>query len=259
MPDVNAVDLFRLDDRVAVVTGGSRGLGFSIALALAQAGAITVVCSRHADESEVAATKIAAETGRDGLGLETDVSVEVEVDGLVDRVMQEFGRVDILVNNAGIQQRHPIESYPIEEYRQLIDVNLTGTWLCCRAVASVMKQQGRGSVINVASIVSAVGLAERGPYTASKAGVVGLTRTLALEWGDSGVRCNALCPGPFLTEMTKATYEDRERSSRVVQMTALGRWGEAHEIRGAALFLASDASTYVTGTTLFVDGGWTAA
>jgi len=259
MPDLNAMDLFRLDDRVAIVTGGSKGLGFNIALGLAQAGAITVVCSRHADESEVASSRIATDTGRDSLGLDTDVSVEVEVDGLVDRVMEEFGRIDVLVNNAGINSRHPIESFPIDEYRQMIDVNLTGTWLCCRAVAPIMKQQGRGTVINVASTLSAVGIAEMSAYAASKAGVVGLTRSLALEWAPSGVRCNALCPGPFATEMTEQSRQDRERSAWVAQMTALGRWGEAHEIRGAALFLAGDASTFVTGSTLFVDGGWTAA
>ena len=259
MSDANAIDRFRLDDRVAIVTGGSRGLGFSIALGLAQAGATTVVCSRHGDRSEVASGRIASDTGRNSLGLETDVRVKRDVDRLVDRVMKAFGRVDILVNNAGVNFTHPIESFPIDDYRRLIDVNLTGTWLCCRAVAPVMKARGRGSVINVASTVSAVGIAEMSAYAASKAGVVGMTRSLALEWAPSGVRCNALCPGPFLTEMTKRSQQDPERSAWVVGMTALGRWGEEDEIQGAALFLASDASSYVTGTTLFVDGGWTAA
>lgn len=258
MAEVNVLDLFRLEGRTALITGGSTGLGRSMALGLAQAGAATVLCARHLKACEEAAADIASQTGRESLGLVADVTQEDDVRRLVEVVVERFGRLDVLINNAGVNIRHPIEEFPVDEWRQVVDVNLTGTWLCCRAVAPVMKQQRNGSVINIGSALSRVGLADRSAYCSAKTALIGLTRTLALEWASFGVRCNAICPGPFLTEMNRPLLEQPEKLQAIVSQTALNRLAELHEIRGVALFLASDASSYVTGAALFVDGGWTA-
>ena len=258
MAEVNTMDLFRLDGRVALITGGSKGLGRSIALGLAQAGATTVICSRHLRDCEEAAAEIASESDRESIGMAADVTQEADVDRLVSGVVDRLGRLDVLVNSAGINIRHPIDVFPTSDFKQVLDVNLTGTWLCCRAAGRIMAKQGKGSVVNVGSALSAVGLVERTAYCASKAGILGLTRTLALEWAPSGVRCNAVCPGPFLTEINEPLLKEPEKLQAVVDQTAIQRLAELHEIRGAALFLAGDASSYVTGSALFVDGGWTA-
>ena len=254
----HVMDLFHLDDHVAIISGGSRGLGKSMALALAQAGATTILCSRHQEACDTAAEELAEKTGQTSLGMAMDVTDKHSVASVFGEVMNKFGRLDVLINSAGINIRHPIEGFSLEECQQVIDTNLTGTWLCCRAAAPVMKAQRYGSVINVGSALSGVGLAERTPYCASKAGVVGMTQVLALEWAESGVRCNVVCPGPFLTEMNKPLLKDPVRTAAVVGQTALNRWAELHEIQGIALFLASPASTYVTGAALYIDGGWTA-
>jgi len=258
VPETDVTKQFNLDGRVAVITGGSRGLGLSMAVGLAQAGATTVLCSRKAAEAEEAAADVRKETRQESIGLASDVTDETSVSKLFKAVISRFGRIDVLVNSAGVNIRHPVEEFPASEFRQIIDTNLTGTWLCCKAVGPVMKGQKRGSVVNVGSALSTIGLPERSAYCASKAGVVGMTRVLALEWASSCVRCNALCPGPFLTEINRPLLAYPEKVQAVVGQTAFNRWGELHEIRGAAVFLASDASSYMTGTTLFVDGGWTA-
>lgn len=258
MSEPTVADLFRLDGRVAVVTGGSKGLGKSMALGLAQAGAATVLVSRDATSCAEAADEIHHATGQTSLGLAADVTDEAQVAALIATVRERCGRLDILINSAGVNIRHPLEEFPYADYQRVVDVNLTGTWLCCRAVAPIFKEQQSGVAINIGSALSLVGLGERTAYCASKSGVIGLTRALALEWAPYGARCNAICPGPFLTEMNLPLLEHPERVQAVVGRTAFGRWAELWEIRGAALFLASDASSYVTGTTLSVDGGWTA-
>ena len=249
---------FRLDGRVVVVTGGSKGLGKSMALGFAQAGAAVVVSSRSQEACNDACEELVGATDTSCLGLAADVTDPDCVDRLVDTVMDQFGRIDVWVNSAGINIRHPVEEFPVEEFERVVDTNLKGSWLCCRAVGPVLRAQRGGSVINIGSTLSAVGLAERTAYCSSKAGVLGLTRTLALEWAPDNVRCNALCPGPFLTEINRPLLDDPEKMEAVVGNTALHRWGELHEIQGAALFLASDASSFVTGSAMFVDGGWTA-
>ena len=253
-----ALDLFRLDGRIALITGGTKGLGQSMALGLAQAGATTVICSRNQDDCDAVAADIAAQTGQDSFGIAADVTDEAKVDALFQAVADRCGHLDVLVNSAGINARFLIDECPVEEFRRVLDLNLTGTWLCCRAAMRLMRPHKSGSIINIASALSAVGLEARTPYCSSKAGLLGLTRTLGLEGAPDNVRCNALCPGPFLTEMNRPLLEEPEKVQVILDRLALKRWAEMHEIRGAALFLASDASTFVTGTALYIDGGWTA-
>ena len=257
MSDTNVFELFKLEGRVALVTGGSKGLGESMAVALAQAGARVVINSRTQSDCDDVANQIHDSTGVESVGISADITQESAVDDLFGKVVDRFGRLDVVINSAGINIRHPIEEFPLEEYKKVIDINMIGTWLCCRAAGRIMKPAGRGSVINVSSTLGAVGLEDRSAYSSSKSGVIGMTRTIAKEWAEHGVRCNALCPGPFLTEMNKPLLDQPERVEKLIRLTAMNRWAEIHEIRGAALFLASDASSYVTGSELYVDGGWT--
>ncbi len=252
------LDRFRLDNRAAIVTGGTKGLGKAMAAALAEAGAGIVVCSRTAEDCAMAAEEIRATTGADVLPLPADITNPADVDALIAATLEHFGRVDVLINSAGINIRHLVEDYPVDEFDRVVATNLRGTWLCCRAVARPMKAQKSGSVINISSALGLVGLAERTAYCSSKAAVIGLTKTLALEWALDNVRCNALCPGPFMTEINQVLLNEPEKAQKVVGQTAMKRWAELEEIQGAALFLASDASSYVTGATLSVDGGWVA-
>jgi NAD(P)-dependent dehydrogenase (short-subunit alcohol dehydrogenase family) len=255
---MNVLDLFRLDGQVAVVTGGTRGLGRSMASAFASAGAATtIICSRNAADCEHEAAALMTETGGSVAGLACDVSDQAAVELMVAGIVEKYGRIDVWVNNAGTNTRHLVEDFPVPEFDRIIATNLKSTWNCCRALAPLLKQQGRGSVINVGSALSVVGLPERSAYCASKSAVIGLTRAVAMEWADSGARCNALCPGPFMTEINRPLLDNPEMAAAVVGRTAMRRWGSLHEIQGAALFLAADASSYVTGSSLFVDGGWT--
>lgn len=258
MADANVMDMFRLDGKVALVVGGSRGLGRSMALALAEAGATTVICSRRQADCQKVAAEIAEKTGRPSAGLAADVTREADVSRLFEEVVRRFGRLDVLINSAGMNIRKPIEQFALDEFRQVMELNVQGTWLCCRAAAGIMKKQGSGSVINIGSALGSIGLAERSAYTASKAAVLNLTRTLALEWAPFNVRCNVICPGPFMTEMNLPLLQQPDKVEAITNAIPLKRWGEMHEIRGAAVFLASDASSYVTGSSLYVDGGWTA-
>ena len=190
--------------------------------------------------------------------MSVDVTVEEQVERLFSSVKERFGRLDALINSAGINVRFLIDECPLEEFRKVIDLNLTGSWLCCREAMKIMKEQQGGSMINIGSALSSVGIPARTPYCSSKAGIIGLTQTLGLEGAPFNVRCNAICPGPFLTEMNQPLLKEPEKVQAILSKTALNRWAEMHEIRGASLFLASDASSYVTGATLYVDGGWTA-
>ncbi len=188
---------FRLDDRVAIITGGSKGPGKSIAQAFAEAGASIVPASRHRNECQTALNELRWLAGCNGLAIACDVTKEARVKKLFAAVMKPFGRADVLVNNAGNNIRHPIEEFPIADFRAVLDTNLTGAWLCCRAITPLFKKQRRGSCVNLASVIGHVGLPERSAYCAAKAGVVGLTRVMALEWA----AFNARCPDPFATEI----------------------------------------------------------
>ena len=252
------LDQFRLDGRRALVTGGGRGLGRVIAQALAEAGADVALASRTLATCEEAAREIAALTGRRALAFAADVTVDAEVKRLVTAVEKALGPLDILVNNAGINIRGAAEELAEADWDTVIDTNLKAPFLCARAAGPGMRDRGFGRVINLGSILGVVGLAGRAPYASAKAGVINLTRVLALEWAAHGVTVNAICPGPFATEMNRQLLNDPAKYKAFVEKIPMGRWGDLHEIAGAAVFLASDAASFVTGSALFVDGGWTA-
>ncbi len=251
-------DPFSLDGRVALVTGGSRGLGRAMARALAGAGADLVLVARHAEALEQAAGEIRRDTGRRCLAVPADVTCDPEVRAMTEQAMEAFGRIDVLVNNAGINIRNPVLDQTEEEFRRVTDVNLVGPFLVARSVGRCMVQRRGGSVINVASMLGLVGLAGRPAYTAAKGALLQLTRTLALEWAPFGVRVNALCPGPFVTEINTVVLEDPQARAFFLERIPLGRWGRPEELGPAAVFLASDAGSFMTGAALVIDGGWTA-
>ncbi len=249
---------FDLTGRVAVITGGSKGLGEAMAEGLASAGADLVLVSRHAAEAEATAARIAQDYGRRAIGVEANVIDPQAVESAVDRALHEFGGIDILINSAGINIPGPIDELTYEQFRQVQQINVDGTWLCCKAVIPHLRQRGQGRIINLASTLGLVGLTNRTPYTASKGAVVQMTRALGLELAKDNITCNAICPGPFLTPMNIPIADSEEAKKHIIGAVALNRWGRLEEIQGAAIFLASDASSYMTGSMLTVDGGWTA-
>ena len=255
---MSVLSQFQLTDRRALVTGGARGLGRVIADALAEAGADVGITSRTIASAQDAAAEIARATGRKVVGLEADVSRASDVTRLVDLAEEALGGIDILVNNAGVNIRGASDALSEADWDTVIDTNLKGPFLCARAFGPRMAARGWGRIINLGSILSVIALPGRAPYAASKAGVANLTRVLGLEWAAQGVTVNAICPGPFGTEMNRPLLNDPEKYAAFVAKIPMGRWGELHEIKGAAVFLASNASSFVTGSLLFVDGGWTA-
>jgi NAD(P)-dependent dehydrogenase (short-subunit alcohol dehydrogenase family) len=257
-PSTNVLDSFRLDGRIALVTGAARGLGQTMATALAQAGADVALVGRSFDAVDQTAKAIAHATGRRAKAFAADVTSVAEVARMVEEVEAEFGQIDILINNAGVNKRGLVQDLTEADWDLVVDTNLKGPFLCSRAIGPGMVSRGWGRVIHIGSTLSAVALPGRTPYAASKAGVVNLSRVLALEWAGTGVTSNTICPGAFFTEMNKALTEDPVKFKEFVSIIPMGRLGELPELTGAVVFLASNASSYVTGSSLFVDGGWTA-
>ncbi len=251
-------NLFDLTGKVAVVSGAGRGIGRAIALALAKAGADMVVFSRTEEQFLSTAADIEA-LGRHALGLRVDVSVREDVESMVKTTLDSYGHLDILVNNAGMNPSYTLTERVKEEHWDMImEVNLRGAFRCSQRVIPVMKEQGGGCIINVASVAGLKALYKCSAYSASKGGLIQLTRTMALELAPHNIRVNALCPGFVTTDMTDRLLAHPEEGERVLSLIPMGRAGELGEIAPAAVFLASDAASYVTGAALCVDGGWSA-
>lgn len=249
---------FRLDGKVALITGGSKGLGSAIAEGLASAGASVVLVSRTKSEARREAEIISSLYNVRTMGIKADVTKSEETQLMVDETVGQLGSLDILINSAGINIRGSIEELSDNEFKDVMDVNVNGTWLSTKAAVPIMKKNGWGRIVNMASALGLVGLANRTPYTSSKGAITQMTKALALELAKTGVTVNSICPGPFLTDMNKPIAETEEGKKFIVGATAFERWGEVKEIQGAAIFLASEAASYITGTNLVVDGGWTA-
>ena len=249
--------LFNLEGRVALVTGGNGGLGLGMALGLAEAGASIVVAARNNTKTATAVSQIEA-TGAKALGLTADVSRESDIAEMVAQTIQVFGRLDILVNNAGMVVRKEPQDLTLEEWDQVLDVNLRGAFLAARTAYPHMKRQGGGKIINIGSMFSIFGGGGSGaPYSSSKGGLVQLSKSLAVAWAKDNIQSNTILPGWIMTELTSdIPVKQPERYDMISRRIPTGRWGEPEELKGAAVFLASPASDYVTGAVITVDGGY---
>ena len=255
---MNVRELFDLTGRVAIVTGGSIGLGRRMAAGLAEMGANLVLCARKAERCQQAAEEL-RQLGVKAIAAACDVKSQASIQGVVDAALAEFGRIDVLINNAGISWGSPAEEMSLEDWNKVIETNLTGTFLCAQAVGRVMIKQGRGKIINIASVAGLGGappeLAAIG-YHASKGGVISFTKDLACKWAAHNIQVNAIAPGWFPTHMSNRVLE-RYRELFLSHIP-LRRFGNEDDLKGAAVYLASDASDYVTGHVLVVDGGQSA-
>ncbi|MHB8993560.1 MAG: SDR family NAD(P)-dependent oxidoreductase [Chloroflexota bacterium] len=246
----------RLKDRVAIVTGSSRGIGLAIARGYAREGAHVVLTSRNEASLAGPAEELSG-LGVRVLPLRVDVADPQSVQGLVNRVEEVFGRIDILVNNAGMPMVASSEQLELEAWQRTLDTNLTGSFLCAQAAGRVMLRQGKGAIINIASLTSFLGFPGRTAYSATKSAVLGLTRSLSSEWAPRGVRVNALAPGWILTELLQSVVDRGALDpEKLIARTPMGRMGRPDDLVGPAIFLASDDSAFVTGQILPVDGGW---
>jgi len=256
--------LFDLKSKIAIVTGAGSGLGKSMAIGLAKAGASVVVADINVSSAEETADEI-RKIGRNTLSIGVDVTNSDQVNKMTEKVINEFGKIDILINSAGIvrrgAERVPLEKVSEEEWDEVIKVNLKGTFLCAQRVGREMIKQKKGKIINIASMSGMIvnkGLTGVGVYCVSKAGVIMLTKALAVEWAKYNINVNCISPGYMKTPMTARTRSDPIISRIQLDMTPLNRYGEPDEVVGAAIFLASDASSYMTGSNLVIDGGYTA-
>ena len=252
------MNLFDLTDKTALVTGSSRGIGYALAQGLLQAGARVVVHGRDVAVAEAAAGRLRELTAGEVIVETFDVTSADEVDEGIGRIEAAWGTPDILVNNAGIQRRHPFTEFPVSDWNDLLATNLTSAFLVAQRISRGMVARGSGKIVNVGSVQSKLARPNITPYSATKGGVVMLTRGLCADLGPAGIQANALAPGYFATELTKALVDDVEFSAWVAQRTPAGRWGRVHELVGALVFLSSSASDFVNGQTIYVDGGMTA-
>jgi gluconate 5-dehydrogenase len=250
--------MFRLDGKVALVTGSSGGIGFALARGLARAGAVVIINGRDRARVAQAAARL-----RDEQLIARECAFDVTqpdvVDLMVAHLERDVGAIDVLVNNAGVQRRMPLEDFPVETWKEITAINLDSVFFVSQAVGKRMIPRKRGAIINICSVMSELGRPTIVPYTATKGAVKMMTKGMAAEWGKHGIRVNGIGPGYFRTEMNTALAQNEAFSKWVAGRTPLGRWGEVDELVGAALFLASDASSFVTGHVLMVDGGMTSA
>lgn len=249
-------ELFRLDGKRALVTGGSRGIGKEAALILSAAGASVAITSRSQAAADLAAEEISAQTGGQVLGIEADAGDEAKAIEAIAKTVARFGGLEILVNNAGVNKRYPIEHYPSEDWTWVVGVNLHGPFFYTKHAIPHMKRCGWGRIINVGSVQTFVSLPERGAYGATKSGLWGMTRAVALELATEKITANILCPGPVDTDINAAQKANVEAYKLSLSRTPMGRWARPDEMRGPLLFLASEASSFMTGQSLVVDGGW---
>jgi NAD(P)-dependent dehydrogenase (short-subunit alcohol dehydrogenase family) len=250
------LDLFTLQGKVALVTGASKGLGKAVAVALAKAGANLALCARNLDDLQQVKREIEA-LGARAMIFPLDVLRLSSIQAAVDSILDTFGRIDILVNNAGINIRKPILELEEEDWDQVLATNLKGYFLVARTVVPDMIKRREGKVINMASILGTVGLENQAPYASSKGGVIQLTKVMALEWARHHINVNAIGPTYFETPLVASLRNDPERFRFINERTPMGRWGQPEELEGTVIFLASKASAFITGQTIFVDGGWT--
>jgi len=250
------MNLFDLKGRVVIVTGGNGGIGLGIARGLAQAGAAVVVAARNAAKSAAAVKELEA-LGAKALALEVDLRNEASCRAMVARAVEHLGRLDILVNNAGINIRKLPQEYTLSEWREVIDTNLTGAFVCSQAAYPAMVKAGGGKVINIGSMLSIFGGAVMTPYGASKGGIIQMTESLATAWAKDNIQVNAILPGFIDTDLTRGTRKQLPGlHERVLARTPAGRWGEPADFAGIAVFLASRASSFITGVAIAVDGGY---
>ncbi len=250
--------LLGLEGKIAVVTGGTSGIGRALSLGLADAGANVVATARRQQQVDDTATEIEAR-GRQTLRLASDVCERASLEALLAATLEKFGKVDILINCAGKIKRTPTLDLPEEEWTDILNTNLTGTLRACQIFGKSMLEKGYGRIVNITSLNSYVALSEVAAYAASKAGVASLTRSLAVEWSKKGVTVNAIAPGVFLTALNEKLLNSTPRGQELLMRTPMGRFGKTEELVGAAIYLASDSASFVTGQTLIVDGGFLAS
>jgi 2-deoxy-D-gluconate 3-dehydrogenase len=248
---------FNLENKVAVITGGNRGLGRAIALALADAGADIVIVGRN-EEKNTEVVEEVRNLRRKTVSYSTDLRDIPAINELIEKVIAQFGKLDIIVNNAGVSHTQLALDIQEADWDKVMDLNVKSLFFCCQAAGRVMKEQGYGKIINIASIYGAVGDVGIAPYTASKAAIINLTRSLALEWARHGIQVNAIGPAYIETDMNSKEFSNSKVREKIVGKTAMKRLGEPDDLAGAAILLASDASNYMTGQTIYVDGGWLA-
>ncbi|MCU6794419.1 glucose 1-dehydrogenase [Paenibacillus sp. WQ 127069] len=253
-----SLNTFNLDGRVALITGGCQGLGLVFAKALAEAGASVAVTSRDEAKASEGARQIREETGQQAIGLAVDVTDVEQVQRMAAETVQSLGRIDILVNNAGINVRKPILEYDEASWDLVQSTNLKAPFLCAKAVVPFMIKQAYGRIINLSSMLGTIALPERSAYCSSKGGLIQLTKVMALEWAEHHITANAICPGPFATELNKVVIDNQVANQFFLNHLAIKRWGNPNELTGLLIYLASEASSYMTGSSIVIDGGWTA-
>lgn len=252
-----SLNLFDLSGKVAMVTGSTRGLGEVAAKALAKAGADVAVCGRDADQLDRVSSAI-SELGRESVGVFLDVTSKAAISTAIDQILGHFGKIDILVNNAGVNHRVPVLEFPEDMWDLILSTNLKGYFLVAQAVVPQMIERKYGKVINISSILGTIALPMQAAYASSKGGVNQLTKVMAIEWAKQGITVNAIGPTYFETELVTQIRNDPERFNFINERTPMGRWGYPPELEGIVIFLAAQASDFITGQTFYVDGGWTA-